>query len=578
MLSRLWYLVLAAALGIALAAAFLNKSAAGREAAFQLEEQLRRDRIEAELWLRLDARLRLDALAPLTTDSVVRQTLRSSSSRAGGAPLGARRRLSQKLNELNEKLEEGKGDILFAVDNDGKVVAGLDKQKFGNHRLEHMPLVGDALRGYLRDDVWLYNGEVLRMAARPVFDGARYVGAIVHGIQIRDGLAERLSKKLPDSSIAFFFGDELIAAHMGGPEAPSRTDLKVALGGASNRGDGGSIELGGGARAVATPIRGSAAHAGVGYLIGRRGSPIGMGALFANTYQEDVDSMPWVAVIGIPLLLGILGLLVLFLEHDQAVGILRRASERLARGEDKALPEGRLRRQYRKIALNLNTALRKGVGFTEDADERSAVDLDEILSSSRDDSSESYFGFGQEQPTKRRPSLPEHNGTTAKTERNGERLEPTRNGSVAKRPDAPPAKVTAPAPESRATSPVPGPAGSSGVDPLTDQPTSPGTLADQYPNFEFEDDSTMVADVPKELITASSGDSDEIHFREVFQQFVATQQRCGGSVAGLTFDRFVRKLRATRDQVIERHRAESVRFTVYVKEGRAALKASPVKR
>ena len=51
MLSRLWYLVLALAVGGALAGAFLNKSAASREVEFQLEEQLRRDRVEAELWI-----------------------------------------------------------------------------------------------------------------------------------------------------------------------------------------------------------------------------------------------------------------------------------------------------------------------------------------------------------------------------------------------------------------------------------------------------------------------------------------------------------------------------------------------
>jgi hypothetical protein len=49
-------------------------------------------------------------------------------------------------------------------------------------------------------------------------------------------------------------------------------------------------------------------------------------------------------------------------------------------------------------------------------------------------------------------------------------------------------------------------------------------------------------------------------------------------VNGLTFDKFVRKLHAAREQVMKRHDAGSVRFTVYVKEGRAALKASPVKQ
>ncbi len=83
MLSRLWYLVLAIAVGGALAGAFLNKSAASREADFQLEDALRRDRVEAELWLRLDARLRLDALASIAVEPEVRQTLRSSSGRSG---------------------------------------------------------------------------------------------------------------------------------------------------------------------------------------------------------------------------------------------------------------------------------------------------------------------------------------------------------------------------------------------------------------------------------------------------------------------------------------------------------------
>jgi len=56
------------------------------------------------------------------------------------------------------------------------------------------------------------------------------------------------------------------------------------------------------------------------------------------------------------------------------------------------------------------------------------------------------------------------------------------------------------------------------------------------------------------------------------------QKECGGPVNGLTFDKFVRKLHAAREQVMKRHDAASVRFTVYVKEGRAALKASPVKQ
>jgi hypothetical protein len=53
---------------------------------------------------------------------------------------------------------------------------------------------------------------------------------------------------------------------------------------------------------------------------------------------------------------------------------------------------------------------------------------------------------------------------------------------------------------------------------------------------------------------------------------------CGESIDGLSFEKFELTLNKTRDQVLQKHPAKDVRFTVYVKEGRAALKAAPVKR
>ena len=104
-------------------------------------------------------------------------------------------------------------------------------------------------------------------------------------------------------------------------------------------------------------------------------------------------------------------------------------------------------------------------------------------------------------------------------------------------------------------------------------------MLDDYAGFDDPEENTQVKHVPQSLLEASAPavEGEETHFREVFDQFVATQKECGASVNGLTFDKFVRKLHAAREQVMKRHDAASVRFTVYVKEGRAALKASPVK-
>jgi len=600
MLSRLWYLVLALAVGGALAGAFLNKSAASREAEFQLEEQLRRDRIEAELWLRLDARLRLDALASMAVEPEVRQTLRSSSGQAGTPAAAARKRLSQKLDSLNAELEEGKGDLVFAVDAEGEVVATLDKNAMGSEQLDKMPLVRDALRGFMRDDVWVYNGEVYRMAARPVFDGGIYVGAIVHGMTVGDDLARRLGSKLPNASVLFFFGDRLIGTHVGGVQAPSSGELKNGLASAVAQmqvDDGASVEIGERMRAAASLVRGEAAHAQVGYLIGRKGSTVGLGGLFSNTFQEDVASLPWPVVIGIPLVLLVLGLLLLYMEHDKAVGVLRKSSESLAKNELSSLPAGQLRRHYRKIAENLNVALRAGVGFKEDVEKRAAVDLDEILSTTRDGADAGYFGFSGEAPTAKRAALD---------------LEPAKPPAVASPPMAPtaPPKGTPTArPNGAATARPQRPPSSrpkrsqsswpnrppSSRHPVAatvrnndahltpapdDPPTRPRAIIDEYAGFDDPEESTQVAHVPKELIEASAPgvQGEETHYREVFDQFVATQKQCGASVSGLTFDKFVRKLHAAREQVMKRHDAGSVRFTVYVKEGRAALKASPVKQ
>ena len=592
MLSRLWYLVLALAVGAALAGAFLNKSAASREAEFQLEEQLRRDRVEAELWMRLDARLRLDALASIAVEPEVRQTLRSSSGRAGTPNSGARRRLSIKLNALNAELEEGRGDMVFAIDAEGEVVATLEKSSSGSQQLGKMPLVRDALRGFMRDDVWVYNGEVYRMAARPVFDGGRYVGAIVHGMKIGDDLARRLGAKLPNASVVFFYGDELVAAHSGGASALTSTELKSILPAAienmATATD--SIKLGERARAIVAPVRGGAAHAEVGYLIGRKGSSVGLGGLFANTFQEDVASLPWLVVIGIPLLLLVLGLGLLYMEHDKGVVILRKSAESLAKGEQSSLPAGRLRRHYRKIAEHLNEALRAGVGFKEDAKQRASVDLDHILNATRESADTGYFGYpSAEAPTAKQVALDEASGDSpnppparmapvdepAKTA--AETARPQRSpSSRPKRPSSWPSR----APSTRQPVAAAIRHTDESLTPAPDDPpTRPNALLEDYDGFDEPEENTQVKHVPQSLIEASAPavQGEETHFREVFDLFVATQKQCGAPVSGLTFDKFVRKLHAARDQVMKRHNASQVRFTVYVKEGRAALKASPVK-
>ncbi len=113
-------------------------------------------------------------------------------------------------------------------------------------------------------------------------------------------------------------------------------------------------------------------------------------------------------------------------------------------------------------------------------------------------------------------------------------------------------------------------------------------------------DHTMVAQVPPELLAQSAregtsevqalgrsqsrvirdeslDDSDRAHFKEVYERFVEMRRRCGENTGDLAFERFLTKLTRNRDNLIKKYSCRTVRFQVYEKDGKAALKATPVR-
>jgi len=66
----------------------------------------------------------------------------------------------------------------------------------------------------------------------------------------------------------------------------------------------------------------------------------------------------------------------------------------------------------------------------------------------------------------------------------------------------------------------------------------------------------------------------ESHFHEVYEEFVATRLGCN-EPGELAYDKFRSRLEETRAVVIAKHNCRDVRFQVYVKNGKAALKATP---
>lgn len=79
------------------------------------------------------------------------------------------------------------------------------------------------------------------------------------------------------------------------------------------------------------------------------------------------------------------------------------------------------------------------------------------------------------------------------------------------------------------------------------------------------------------MAPAAGASEEDRHFQDVFRDFVATREKCHEPADGLTFDKFKAKLLKNKEQLLTKYQCRTVRFQVYVKDGKAALKATPVK-
>lgn len=75
----------------------------------------------------------------------------------------------------------------------------------------------------------------------------------------------------------------------------------------------------------------------------------------------------------------------------------------------------------------------------------------------------------------------------------------------------------------------------------------------------------------------SEAQEEERHWEQTFDEFLRVRDECGEMSDGLTFDRFRAKLEKNKETLVQKYGCRTVRFQVYVKEGKAALKATPVK-
>jgi len=642
-LSRFWIFALSVVAMAAIGAALLAQGMVNRQTVANLENGLRRDRLEVEQTLKLDARARIDAIAPLAAHPDVRTALKSASARRSDDELRAlNTTLKPKLQDLNRQLLGMSADILFAVDANGVIVAqlGPNEARFGGG-LATFPLVERALAGHVRDDVWAYDGSVYRMAARPVIDSGGYVGAIVHGKKLDEGLATLLSRRVNGASIAFFRREAIVGSFTPTDVtgAPTQAELGAVLATALTNADlvagnvTAPIDVAGRGRAVFSLVTGAGADAQIGYVIAR---PLTLLAspseLFNSATTEDFAALPKGALGGAAFGLFVLGMLFFWLEKDRPFSRLKKRAKALGERKIDRMPIADFSGNYRRIAESVNLAMDKAVEHASENSPKKKANLDEILGPASGGQPQAFFGFSGQSGAGSASDIPDippapsaPRGAPAMPGRAqppaaAPMMAPPAAASMMAQPAAAP-PIAAPRPAAAAPAPpLARPAAGGPPAPPVRSPAAPpprpqafggATLAGMPPepgvgggpvqsrayappspaagayDDEQEEGATMIARVPEALLNASAtgqmsavseGAADEeLHFRQVFDDFVATKKQCGEPTAGFTFDKFVQTLRKNKEQIVTRHGAKGVRFTVYVKDGKAALKATPVK-
>jgi hypothetical protein len=620
-LSRFWYLVVAALAGAAVAAYLIAVGQYNQTRGEDQKALLIKDRVQVEALLKLDARARIDALQGIAADETVRTAMASAfNARSEDATKNARANLMPRLRTLNEGLQEVKGDFLAALDERGRAVAqiGINENVEGLG-YGQFPLVEAALRGYLRDDVWRLDDKLYRVAARPIIHQGNYVGAILHGMELSSALPQRLYDKAK-VQVAFFQGTNIIASHAAqGVPSPSPGELAAPLTQVlasepfAREGRTDIMQIGTAYSGIYSRLTGEAADAT--YVVTRPSVSIADPVGFAlGATSEATASVPWPLLAGGVVLAFAMGLFLVWLERDRPLGKLRRGLAALQGRSSDRIDVTKLHGPYRKVAIAFNEAMDRAVEAVASSAAppvRREADLDAILGPTPGKASSSPFALpGMDAGADMVPSAPPPSPTAQTVAAKAVGPSPVSAPALPGGPP-PPTPAASSGPRPIAAPPVPRPGTPAAPAPARPAPPAPTAAPPPGPTLmappaaipgytkstmvgvpqlpadrgaqDDEEMQTVVSRVPEDVLAAASppgggdGVSEEEHFKKVFEEFVQTKRQCGEQVDSLTYEKFLVTLRKNKDTLVQRYHCKSVRFQVYVKDGKAALRATPVK-
>lgn len=371
MLSRIWYGVLAIALGATLVVAYEGVSEYNRQATRGIAEGLASDSQRVEWWLERDARRRLDALVGGSVDPTLQQALAGANAPKDGRPLLKWRLLARKaLAAISDGIPaDARNDALFAVDRDGHALAEVGYEAVaGNEDFElgGYPAVDDALHGWARDDVWVVGGKMYLVVARPVpDDGAQSpAGALVALREVTPQFADDLAKR-SGTNLVFYASTDGVAGGTGVagfqrerlksvgsdlknvvdqmPPDRARSDVRML-----------SDDLG----AVYTRLPGDSWLLDGGFAVVRETIPLsGLLAVLSHAADADRANVPWALVAVLAALGAFGGIVFTMLERTAPLAELVRQSEQLKAGKLERLDLTRIGVALRVLAQNINQGL-----------------------------------------------------------------------------------------------------------------------------------------------------------------------------------------------------------------------------
>jgi len=584
-LSKIWMFVVALAAGIALAIALIMPRPAQRAVVQGEHDRLSIACSVVDIQLEADAHVRVELAGAFSRapDIVTALDQASSADKIDDArSLALRGKAVEILKGVNGNR---KPDFAILVDRSGRIVTrvGIDESDARDLAVGR-PLIDDALAGLLRDDIWAQGGTMYFVSASPVIKRdppVAYVGAVVLGNKITNEFAAKLVDGL-SVDLRFYLGADDVAG-----SRTLATD-KAAMGGAVKGLSGGDLRKDCNANqpfdvragnedmtAVVARLPGEARarQAYFAVLLTRPEARGFMGTLHAVTSDDlKPTNFPWFLVAGgFILCLGV-GIALMLIEADRPLRRLTNDALKLAKGDQERLGEDAHGGKFGSIARSVNIHIDK---LGRDA-KAARTNLDQLLGPAPEGSLGTIDLLATALPAAR-PGGP---ATAAAAPPPSEfRFGDAPAATPPPRDPTPPPRAPTPAPVRSAPTPPPLQPPQSAAPPSAPPPRAPLRLEDDILGGIGGHAAAAPAPPAPTLLAPPADASGPVdpYFKQVFDQFVSVKKSCAEPTANLTYAKFSEKLIKNRDDLMARTGCKEVRFTVYVKDGKAALKATPVK-